>query len=150
MEDIPMSDPHDLQRFVDAQAPVMARVEAELSAGAKASHWMWFVFPQLKALGHSEMARRYGIASREEAAAYWAHPVLGPRLKRCVQRVLAAPGDKSALQIFGNPDALKFCSCLTLFETVAPGEPVWAQALVRWYGGVRDERTLALLSDGMG
>lgn len=145
-----MSDPHDLQRFVDAQAPVMARVEAELGAGAKTSHWMWFVFPQLKALGHSEMARRYGIASREEAAAYWAHPVLGPRLKRCVLRVLGAPGTRSARQIFGTPDDLKFCSCLTLFETVAPGDPVWAQALDRWYAGARDARTLALLTDETG
>ncbi|MBL0728548.1 DUF1810 domain-containing protein [Piscinibacter sp. HJYY11] len=141
-----MSDPHDLQRFVDAQAPVMAQVDAELNAGAKTSHWMWFVFPQLKALGRSDMARRYGIASRQEAAAYWAHPVLGPRLKRSVQRVLAVP-HKSAHEIFGSPDDLKFCSCLTLFETVAPGEPVWSMALDRWYGGLRDLRTQALLDD---
>ncbi len=142
-----MSDPHNLQRFVDAQAPVMAQVDAELSAGAKTSHWMWFVFPQHRGLGRSEMARRFGIASQQEAAAYWAHPVLGPRLKRSVQRVLAVPG-KSAHQIFGSPDDLKFCSCLTLFEVVAPGEPVWALALERWYGGLRDLRTLELLKDG--
>ncbi|MCR5885089.1 DUF1810 domain-containing protein [Rhizobacter sp. J219] len=141
-----MSDPHDLQRFVDAQAPVMAQVDAELSAGAKTGHWMWFVFPQLKGLGRSATAERYGIASQQEAAAYWAHPVLGPRLKRCVQRLLAVPG-KSAQQIFGSPDDLKFCSCLTLFETVAPGEPVWALALDRWYGGQRDPRTLELLNE---
>jgi uncharacterized protein (DUF1810 family) len=141
-----MSDPHGLQRFVDAQAPVMAQVDAELSAGAKKTHWMWFVFPQLKALGRSETAQRYGIASKQEAAAYWAHPVLGPRLKRCVQRVLAVP-DKRAHDIFGSPDDMKFRSCLTLFETVAPGEPVWSLALGRWYGGVRDARTLELLND---
>lgn len=141
-----MSDPHDLQRFVDAQAPVMAQVDAELSAGAKTGHWMWFVFPQLKGLGRSATAERYGIASQQEAAAYWAHPVLGPRLKRCVQRLLAVPG-KSAQQIFGSPDDAKFCSCLTLFETVAPGEPVWGLALERWYGGQRDRRTLELLDE---
>jgi uncharacterized protein (DUF1810 family) len=141
-----MSDPHDLQRFVDAQAPVMAQVDAELSAGAKKTHWMWFVFPQLKALGRSSMAQRYGIASQQEAAAYWAHPVLGPRLKRSVQRVLAVP-HKSASEIFGSPDDAKFRSCLTLFETVAPGEPVWSMALQRWYGGERDPRTLELLRD---
>ncbi len=142
-----MSDPHDLQRFVDAQAPVMATVEAELSAGDKRSDWMWFVFPQLRALGRSETAQRYGIASQQEAAAYWAHPVLGPRLKRCVQRVLAVPG-KTAHEIFGSPDDLKFRSCLTLFELVAPGEPVWSLALARWYGGERDACTLELLGDG--
>lgn len=141
-----MSDPHDLQRFVDAQAPVMAQVDAELSAGAKKTHWMWFVFPQLKGLGRSATAQRYGLVSQQEAAAYWAHPVLGPRLKRCVQRLLAVP-DKRADQIFGAPDDAKFRSCLTLFETVAPGEPVWALALERWYGGERDVRTLELLRD---
>jgi uncharacterized protein (DUF1810 family) len=141
-----MSDPHKLQRFVDAQAPVMAEVEAELSAGAKTSHWMWFVFPQLKALGRSATAQHYGLASRAEAAAYWAHPVLGPRLKRCLQRVLAVP-HKTAHEIFGSPDDLKFCSCLTLFEAVAPAETVWALALERWYGGVRDARTLAVLAE---
>lgn len=140
-----MSDPHNLQRFVDAQAPVMAQVDAELDAGAKTSHWMWFVFPQLKALGRSATAQHYGLASRHEAAAYWAHPKLGPRLKRCVQRLLAVPG-KSAHEIFGSPDDLKLCSCLTLFETVAPGEPVWSQALERFYGGERDARTLELLA----
>jgi uncharacterized protein (DUF1810 family) len=141
-----MSDRHELQRFVEAQAPVMAQVEAELSAGAKTSHWMWFVFPQLKALGRSATAQRFGLASRQEAAAYWAHPVLGPRLKRCVQRVLAVPA-KTAHEIFGAPDDLKFCSCMTLFEQVAPGEPVWSLALDRWYGGQRDAQTLTLLAD---
>jgi uncharacterized protein (DUF1810 family) len=139
-----MGDPFDLQRFVDAQAPVIARVEAELAAGDKTTHWMWFVFPQLKALGRSSTALHYGLASREEAAAYWAHAVLGPRLKHCVETVLGVQG-RTAHQIFHSPDDLKFCSCLTLFEAVAPREPVFAQALERYYGGIRDERTLALL-----
>lgn len=138
------TDPHDLQRFVAAQEPVLAQVEAELSAGRKASHWMWFVFPQLKGLGRSSTALHYGMASADEAAAYWAHPLLGPRLKRCTQLVLAVQG-QTAHQIFGSPDDLKFQSCMTLFEAVAGGEPVFAQALARYYGGQRDERTLALL-----
>lgn len=138
--------PHgfDLQRFVDAQAPVMAAVEAELAAGCKATHWMWFVFPQLRALGRSATAQHYGLASRTEAAAYWAHPVLGPRLKRCVDIVMGVQG-RTAHEIFHSPDDLKFLSCLTLFEAVAVGEPVFAQAIERYYAGRRDERTLALL-----
>ena len=114
-----MTDPYHLQRFVDAQDPVFAQVRAELAAGAKTSHWMWYVFPQLKALGRSDIARHYGIASPAEAGAYWQHAVLGPRLKTCVELVLAVNG-KTALQIFGSPDDLKLRSSLTLFAQVAP------------------------------
>ena len=134
-------DPHCLQRFLQAQGPVIERVLAELDAGHKVSHWMWFVFPQLQGLGRSEMARYYGITSRAEGRAYWDHGVLGPRLKDCTQRVLAVPG-RSALQIFGEPDDRKFRSCMTLFAHVAPEEPVFVDALEKYFNGKPDERTL--------
>jgi uncharacterized protein (DUF1810 family) len=139
-----MDDPHDLQRFVDAQDPVYARVKEELARGAKASHWMWFVFPQLKGLGRSTMAQHYGIASAEEALAYWGHPVLGPRLKECTELVNAVDG-KTALQVFGSPDDLKFCSSMTLFERVMQQEPAFGRAIEKYFGGQRDARTIALL-----
>jgi uncharacterized protein (DUF1810 family) len=139
-----MDDPHDLQRFVDAQHPVYARVKEELARGAKASHWMWFVFPQLKGLGRSTMAQHYGIASAQEALGYWRHPVLGPRLKECTELVNAVDG-KTALQVFGSPDDLKFCSSMTLFERVVPQEPAFARAIDKYFGGQRDARTIALL-----
>ena len=139
-----MDDPHGLQRFVDAQNPVYTQVRQELARGAKASHWMWFVFPQLKGLGHSAMALHYGIGSAQEALAYWRHPVLGPRLKECSELVLAVEG-KTALQILGSPDDLKFCSAMTLFERVVPQETVFARAIEKYFGGRRDERTIALL-----
>jgi uncharacterized protein (DUF1810 family) len=139
-----MDDPYDLQRFVAAQQDVYAQVQAELAAGAKRSHWMWFVFPQLKGLGHSAMAQRYGIASTAEALAYWQHPLLGPRLQQCSALVLAVEG-KTALQILGSPDDLKFRSCMTLFAWVAPAEPVFDAALKKYFGGVADPNTLALL-----
>jgi len=139
-----MDDPHDLQRFVDAQDPVYHDVRLELAAGAKRSHWMWFIFPQLKALGRSATALHYGIASRAEAVAYWAHPVLGPRLKECSE-LLAAVQGRSANEIMGPPDDLKLRSCMTLFAEVAPQEPVFRQVLQKYYGGVADDKTLALL-----
>jgi uncharacterized protein (DUF1810 family) len=139
-----MDDAHDLQRFIDAQDPVYRQVCAELAAGAKTSHWMWFVFPQLKGLGRSAMARHFGIASRAEAEAYWTNPVLGPRLKECTELVLAVQG-RTALQVFGSPDDLKFRSSMTLFSQVATGEAVFASALERYSGGDRDQRTLELL-----
>jgi uncharacterized protein (DUF1810 family) len=139
-----MDDPHDLQRFVDAQDPVYHDVRLELAAGQKRSHWMWFVFPQLKELGRSATARHYGLASRAEAAAYWAHPVLGPRLKECSDLVLAVQG-RTALQIMGSPDDLKLRSCMTLFAQVAPQEPVFGRLIEKYYGGVPDGKTLALL-----
>jgi uncharacterized protein (DUF1810 family) len=139
-----MNDPHDLQRFVDAQNPVFPQVKEELARGAKASHWMWFVFPQLKGLGRSTLAQHYGIASPEEAQAYWRHPVLGPRLKECTELVLAVVG-KTALQIFGSPDDLKFCSSMTLFERVVPQEPLFGRAIDKYFDGKRDARTVALM-----
>ena len=138
-----------LQRFVDAQAPVYGQVCAELAAGRKTSHWMWFVFPQLVALGRSATARFYGIASRAEALAYWRHPVLGPRLRHCTRLVLAT-GGTSAHAIFGSPDDLKLRSCMTLFAAVAPEEPVFTQVLARFYAGAPDAATIALLGDDAG
>ncbi len=137
-------DTYALRRFVEAQDPVYAQVTGELRRGAKASHWMWFVFPQLRGLGRSATAERYGIASEEEARAYWHHPVLGPRLAECTALLLATTG-KTALEILGSPDDLKLRSSMTLFERVAPEEPVFAQALERFFDGRRDAKTLALL-----
>jgi uncharacterized protein (DUF1810 family) len=138
-----MDDPFDLQRFVDAQRGVHPQVCAELAAGQKRSHWMWFVFPQLKGLGASSMAQHYGIGSKAEAQAYWAHPVLGPRLAQCIELVLAVEG-RSAHEIFGSPDDLKFRSCMTLFA-LATGEPVFDRALRKYFGGAADPRTIELL-----
>jgi uncharacterized protein (DUF1810 family) len=137
-------DPYDLQRFVDAQEPVMPRVEAELRAGRKSSHWMWFVFPQMRGLGRSAMAERYGITSLDEARAYLAHPVLGMRLRACCSLVLAVQGS-SAHQIFGSPDDSKFRSSLTLFSRAAPQETVFADCLRKYCDDVEDPATLALL-----
>ena len=139
-----MTDPHHLQRFVEAQNPVYRQVCAELTAGAKTSHWMWFVFPQLKGLGHSALAQHFGIASKAEAEAYWQHAVLGPRLKECIELVLAVEG-KTALEILGSPDDLKFHSSLTLFARAAPQKPVFNRALTKYFGGECDVRTLDLL-----
>ena len=139
-----MPDPYDLQRFVLAQNPVYRQICAELTAGAKTSHWMWFVFPQLRALGRSATAQHFGIASRAEAEAYCQHPVLGPRLKTCSELVMAVEG-KSALQIFHSPDDLKFRSSMTLFANVAPQEPVFNRALAKYFGGKGDARTIDLL-----
>ena len=133
-----------LERFVEAQAPVYASVLRELGAGSKTSHWMWFVFPQLKSLGRSSTARFYGLEDRAEAAAYWRHPLLGPRLVECTRLVLATSG-RSAHAIFGSPDDLKLCSCMTLFDAVAPEEPAFRSVLDRFYAGVADAATLDLL-----
>ncbi len=133
-----------LERFVEAQDPVYASVCGELAGGRKSTHWMWFVFPQLKALGRSATARHFGIEGRAEAAAYWRHAVLGPRLKQCTELVLAV-GGKSAHAIFGSPDDIKLGSCMTLFEAVAPQEPAFARVLDRYFGGKRDEVTIRLL-----
>jgi uncharacterized protein (DUF1810 family) len=140
------SDPtgQSLQRFVEAQNRVYKSVCEELSAGQKTSHWMWYIFPQLRELGHSDIARHFGIASVAEARAYWLHPVLGPRLKECTQLVLAIEG-RTVHEIFGSPDDLKFRSCMTLFKLAVPEEPVFDQALQRFYGGRADEATLRLL-----
>ena len=141
-------DPHDLARFVEAQQGVHADALAELRAGRKRSHWMWFVFPQMRGLGHSAMAERYGIASMDEARAYLAHPVLGERLQHCCGLVLAVQGS-GAHDIFGSPDDSKFRSCLTLFGRAAPDEPVFADCLRKYCKGVEDPATLALLKQGV-
>ena len=133
-----------LERFVEAQAPVYATVCAELAAGAKRTHWMWFIFPQLRGLGRSAMASYYGLDGRAEALAYLQHPLLGARLKQCTEIVLRVHG-RSAHQIFGSPDDLKFVSCVTLFDAVASHEVVFAQALARYANNVPDPRTIALL-----
>ena len=138
-----MTDPFDLQRFVDAQRGVYPQVCAELAAGCKRSHWMWFVFPQLKELGRSATAQHYGIASLAEAQAYWAHPLLGPRLRECTDLVLAVDG-RSAHEIFGPPDDLKFRSCMTLFAQ-ATGERLFTRALEKYFRGEVDPRTIELL-----
>lgn len=141
------ADPFELQRFVAAQDRVFDDVLAELAAGAKTSHWMWFVFPQLRGLGRSATARHYGIGSRAEALAYWRHPLLGPRLRRCCE-LLAGLQGTSARQVFGSVDELKLGSCLTLFEAVAGAEePLFAALLDKYYGGRRDAATLQLLGD---
>ena len=121
----------------------MDDVRAELSNGRKRSHWMWFVFPQLKGLGLSSTAQHYGIASLAEARAYLAHPVLGPRLRACCELMLAVP-QRSAHEILGSPDDLKFRSCVTLFSLAAPDEPLFRRCLERFYDGEPDPRTLAL------
>jgi uncharacterized protein (DUF1810 family) len=137
-------DDYDLRRFVTAQTPVLANVLEELKAGHKRSHWMWFVFPQLRGLGHSPTARFYGIGSLDEARAYHAHPLLGPRLTLCTRTVLES-SISSLHEIFGSPDDLKFRSSMTLFEAVVP-DSVFARALDRWCAGERDPGTLQLLS----
>ncbi len=140
-----MDDPHDLQRFLNAQHGVHDTALAELRRGRKTSHWMWFVFPQVAGLGLSEMSRRYAIGCLDEARAYLDHPVLGPRLIAGVEAVNAVEG-RSAHEIFGSPDDRKFQSCLTLFERVAGAPEVFGVALERYYGGERDARTLEALS----
>jgi uncharacterized protein (DUF1810 family) len=139
-------DPFDLDRFVMAQAPLYDIALAELIGGRKLTHWMWFIFPQLRGLGRSSMAHRYGIASLDEARAYLGHPVLGARLKECVTAVLDC-GETDLGVIFGSPDDMKFISSMTLFSLAAgeDGAP-FTDALARFSGGDRDERTLTLLA----
>ena len=135
-------DPYDLQRFVAAQdtGGTYQRALAELKAGRKSSHWMWFVFPQIAGLGYSPMARTYAITSLAEARAYLAHPVLGARLTECAG-VLAGLRGRTAEQVFGEIDALKLCSSMTLFLRAAPAEPVFRQVLDRYFGGMTDAAT---------
>jgi uncharacterized protein (DUF1810 family) len=135
----------DLQRFLEAQAPVWDDVRSELAQARKRSHWMWFVFPQLAALGRSGTARFYGIGGAEEARAYLQHPVLGARLHECCALLLQSPG-VSARDVFGEVDAMKLRSCLTLFEAVSPQTPIFQQCLDRYFSGERDPLTKELLS----
>ena len=139
-----MDDPFDLERFVQAQQAVYAAVCAELRGGLKRSHWMWFIFPQIQGLGSSSMATLYAISSRAEAAAYLAHPLLGPRLRECTRLVNEVAG-RSIEEIFGYPDDLKFRSCLTLFERASPQEQLFSEALRKYCRGKPDLRTLELL-----
>ena len=138
-------DPHGLRRFVEAQASAWPQARRELAAGAKTSHWMWFVFPQLRGLGRSATARHYGIASLDEAAAYWRHPLLGPRLQEACELLLAVAPGRSAREVLGPPDDLKLKSSMTLFERAVPGEPVFGRVLDRYFGGARDDATLQRL-----
>jgi len=141
-----MNDPYGLERFVEAQRPVYQRVRSELGAGRKRSHWMWFVFPQLRGLGESPTARRFAIGSLDEARAYLAHPVLGSRLVECTCLVNAIEG-RTLGEIFGYPDEIKFHSCMTLFGDAAGAEGAPFDAALRKYcRGEPDERTLALLA----
>ena len=142
-----MQDIFNLQRFIDAQSRVYDCALAELKQGRKQSHWIWFVLPQLKGLGSSHHAQFYGISSKAEATAYLVHPVLGSRLIECVRTILQHE-DLGAESILGPIDALKFRSCLTLFEAVSPETPVFSAALKELYGGTRCTKTLALLADG--
>jgi uncharacterized protein (DUF1810 family) len=139
-----VSHPFDLQRFVEAQAPIYEQVRAELRAGHKRSHWMWFVFPQIAGLGQSEMARRYAISSLVEAQAYLAHPVLGPRLRDCTGWVNSVEG-RSIEDLFGHPDDLKFHSSMTLFARAAEDPVIFDAALRKYFGGQSDRLTLARL-----
>ncbi|HEY1632649.1 MAG TPA: DUF1810 domain-containing protein [Rhizomicrobium sp.] len=129
-----------LAHFVEAQDPVIGRALAELRAGRKRSHWMWFVFPQIAGLGRSDMAQRYAIASLDEARAYLAHPVLGARLEACTRAALSVE-DRSVHDIFGFPDDLKFRSSMTLFARAAPDNPLFHDALKKYFGGEEDKAT---------
>lgn len=138
------NDAFNLQRFIDAQAPVYAQVCAELRAGRKTSHWMWFIFPQIAGLGHSPMAIRYAIASGAEATAYAAHPILGQRLHECTELVITIEG-RTLLEILGSPDNLKFHSSMTLFAHCATKPAVFDAALRKFCGSKPDAQTLARL-----
>jgi uncharacterized protein (DUF1810 family) len=142
------ADPFGLERFVAAQEPVYATVLDELRAGAKRTHWMWFVFPQLAELGRSAMARHFGLQGADEARAYLVHPLLGARLRECCDVLLQLPAQRTAQAVFGPTDEMKLRSCLTLFGAVAPQEPVFERGLARFFGGAPDPLTLDLLGRG--
>ena len=139
-------DPYDLTRFLSAQEGVYKRALAELKAGEKRTHWMWYIFPQIDGLGSSPTAKRYSIKSGEEARQYLDHPVLGKRLRECAEAVVALRGG-SASEIFGYPDDLKFKSSMTLFEKIAGPGSVFSSALERYCRGERDTGTLRLLEN---
>lgn len=140
-----MSRDFDLERFVEAQKGVYETALAELRAGAKQSHWMWFVFPQIQGLGHSSMAQYYALSDIDEVLAYLRHPLLGRRILECTEVVNAVKG-RSALEIFGRPDDLKFRSSMTLFDAAAPNVGVFASALDHYFDGAKDPRTIAILN----
>ncbi len=134
-------DRHNLRRFIEAQEPIFQQVTSELRAGRKMSHWMWFIFPQIRGLGRSPTAMEYAISDLDEARAYLAHPVLGSRLKDCTQLVLLI-GNRSAAQIFGSPDDMKFRSCMTLFAQVSQEDDIFTKALQKYFRGIPDQLTL--------
>ena len=141
-----MNDPFDLRRFVDAQQSTFESALREIKAGRKQGHWMWFIFPQLRGLGHSHMATHYGLASRDEAAAYLRHAILGPRLLQITDAVNAVEGS-TAHDIFGSPDDIKFRSCMTLFAEAAPDQPSFRRALTRYFEGQPDPATLGIIAE---
>ena len=136
-----MSDPYDLQRFVDAQNPVFDQVLSELRAGHKRSHWMWFIFPQIRGLGASPMASRFAISSIAEARAYLDHPILGPRLRECTRLVTEIEG-RTIAEIFGYPDGLKFRSSMTLFAHATPDNQIFTDAIAKYFPEGDDPLTL--------
>lgn len=140
-----MSDAYNLHRFLTAQEPVYDTVLAELRVGKKSSHWIWFIFPQITGLGRSGMAQQFAIGSLDEAKTYQQHPTLGPRLRACTQLVLEVNG-RSAEEIFGYPDYLKFRSCMTLFLTAAPDNTIFKDALLTYFDGQPDQQTLDILA----
>lgn len=144
-----MSDPYNLQRFVDAQAPVYEQVTRELRDGRKSTHWMWFIFPQLRGLGRTATAQHYGIASQAEARAYLMHPILGARLRECVRLLADLPGRHSSTEILGSIDALKLRSSMTLFAHATDSRTdraLFDEVLNRYYDGESDRHTLAMLT----
>ncbi len=135
------NDRYNLQRFITAQDRVFDQVLGELRAGTKMTHWIWFIFPQIRGLGRSPISQEYAISGREEASAYLQHPLLGARLKQCTQLVLQVEG-RSALDIFGSPDDMKFRSCMTLFAEVSPDDDIFQRALQKYFDGDPDQLTL--------
>ncbi|MDB5295455.1 MAG: hypothetical protein JWO31_1438 [Phycisphaerales bacterium] len=150
MQASPSNDPHDLNRFVEAQAGDYAQALSEVRAGRKRSHWMWYVFPQLDGLGSSAMAKRYAIKSLAEAEAYLSHPVLGPRLVEVAEAAVAVAAGRTALEVFGSPDDLKLRSSATLFARVSPAGSAFHRLLDRYFGGEPDAATVRLLAAGSG
>jgi uncharacterized protein (DUF1810 family) len=140
-----VSDPFDLDRFVVVQTDSYEQALGEIRRGAKRSHWMWYIFPQIVGLGRSGIARHYAVRSLAEARAYLAHPLLGPRLLACVAALQDLPANATAQGVFGGIDAMKLNSSLTLFEA-AGGDPMFAAAIERWFGGRRDDATMRLLN----
>ena len=139
------NDAFDLDRFVMAQEPIYEQALAELRAGSKRTHWSWFILPQMRGLGFSSMSVRYGIGSLDEAKAYLAHPLLGPRLRECVSAMNSHTG-LNASQILGSIDAQKFRSCVTLFIEASEHEPIFTAALAKYFGGAPDQSTLSLIA----
>jgi uncharacterized protein (DUF1810 family) len=147
MADANEGDPHDLDRFVQAQEGDFERALAEIRAGRKRSHWMWYIFPQYDGLGFSSTSRHYAIKSVAEAKAYLAHPVLGPRLTEIAEAAHHVEG-RSALEVFGSPDDMKLRSCATLFAHVSPPNSVFERLLGKYFAGQPDDRTLRLIGAG--